>query len=212
MQVKTVNIFLVRVIIKNTRLSVNKFFSYYLLQQTGALVGVIYLMLNVQSELYSSNYKYFIGFIIIKYLLVWLLLFAYIFSIYLMEEVDRNNRNYHLFLERLHELGINERDPNLDEITRVLVLQSMHRFALRRRRGYNSQDFPRNVRFNQYGLYIIYLRAESNYLGLNSIGLQLDGNRVRYIRSHKTAIATAEFIAFQYSMSGFIPANEKVNH
>nr|ATI20235.1 hypothetical protein [Juglanconis oblonga]ATI20394.1 hypothetical protein [Juglanconis oblonga] len=125
---------------------------------------------------------------------------------------NRNNRNYHLFLERLHESGINERDPNLDEITRVLVLQSMHRFAIRRRRGYNSQDFPRNVRFNQYGLYIIYLRAESNYLGLNSIGLQLDGNRVRYIHNHNTAIATADFIAFQNSLSGIIPANEKVNH
>jgi hypothetical protein len=50
MRVKTVNIFLMRVIIKNTRLSVNNFFSYYLLPQTGALVGVIYLMLNVQSE------------------------------------------------------------------------------------------------------------------------------------------------------------------
>lgn len=49
MRVKTVNIFLVSVIIKNTRLSIS-FFSFYLLPQTGALVGVIYLMLNVQSK------------------------------------------------------------------------------------------------------------------------------------------------------------------
>ena len=39
-RVKTVNIFLVNIRAKNTRLSVDIFFSYCLLRQTGALVGV----------------------------------------------------------------------------------------------------------------------------------------------------------------------------
>lgn len=145
-----------------------------------------------------------------------LFLVIFIDIIYLMMRRGRGGYSlqYHLFIRRLRELGIDPRNPGLDEITRVLILQAGERFMTGRRKGYNSQNFAPSVRFNEYGLYVISLRAQLNPGELNSIGLTTSyfNGRVQHINGGSTATASAEFIAFQYNMRHTVPVNNIVSH
>lgn len=117
------------------------------------------------------------------------------------------------YLDRLRQLGVNPNNPDLDPITRILIIQAIENINTERTRGYNNQGFAPNTRFNAYGLSVITSRARSNLIRLNSIGLTLTFNgNVRYSIGGGTTSATPEFIVFQYNMRRIVPVNGIVNH
>lgn len=146
-----------------------------------------------------------------------LVIFTYIYIIYLMRGRSSLEHNQFLvsqYFYKLRLLGINPSNPNLDEITRVLILQGIANINTGRPRVYKSQDFSPNTRFNEYGLSVITSRALSDVRGLNSIGLTLTftGSVRRSTIGGGAAYASPKFIAFQYNMRHRVPVNGIVNH
>lgn len=141
---------------------------------------------------------------------------AYNDIIYLMRRrrsILDNQNLVRRYISRLRLLGINPSSPDLDEITRILIIQAIENINTGRALGYNSQAFAPNTRFNEYGLSVITSRARSNVIGLNSIGLTLtfNGNVRTSIGGGRITRATPEFIAFQNNMRRIVPVNGIVN-